>query len=338
MITVALDAVGGDHAPHEPVRGALAVADAATRILLVGDATLLERALHEQGGADNPNVEVVHAPDKISSEEDGARAVRAKPDCSVAVACRLVASGEAQAVVSPGHTGATMAASTLYLRRIPGVVRPGIAAVLPNPDGPVVLLDAGANADARAEHLVQFALMGRLFAREVLGVDAPTVGLLSIGEEGERGSELVLDTHALLRGSEGFVGNIEGRDILNRSADVVVTDGFTGNVALKLMEGTATFMLHQVREAVMSSLIGRIGGLLVRPSLRAMRERTHPDTYGGAYLLGVNGISVIGHGNGGSRAVANAIRLAARGADHGLVERFTEAIAREKASVAVAGP
>jgi glycerol-3-phosphate acyltransferase PlsX len=335
VTTVALDAMGGDFAPDEPVRGALAAVGGGIRVILVGDRPSLERALRTEGREEGGDIEIVHAPDKIASDEDGARAVRSKPECSVVVACRLVADGRAQAIVSPGHTGATMAASTLYLRRIPGVLRPGIAVILPNPQGPVVLLDAGANAEARPEHIRQFALLGRVFAREVLGVTDPTVGLLSIGEERERGSELVLESHALLRGTPGFVGNIEGRDILSRAADVVVTDGFTGNVALKLMEGTAAFLLEQVREAAMSSLRGRIGGFLVRPSLRAMRERTHPDTYGGAYLLGVNGIAVIGHGNGSARAVSNAIRLAARGARHDLVRRFAEAVAREKAPGAV---
>jgi glycerol-3-phosphate acyltransferase PlsX len=330
-VTVALDAMGGDHAPTEPIRGALAAAEDGIRVLLVGDRETLAAALEAERAAEGDLIRIVHAPEVVSSAEDGARAVRAKPDSSVAVACRLVKDGEAQALVSPGHTGATMAASILHLRRVPGVLRPGIAVILPNPEGPIVLIDAGANAEARPEHLRQFALMGRLFARDVLGVPSPTVGLLSIGEEGGRGSELVLEAHALLRGSPGFVGNIEGRDILARVTDVVVTDGFTGNVALKLMEGTAVFMLEQVRAAVTSSLIGRIGGLLVRPSLRAMREKTHPDTYGGAYLLGVGGISVIGHGNGRARAIANAVRLAARGVHSDLVSQLAEGIDQESA-------
>ena len=332
MVTVALDAMGGDHAPLEPVRGALA-AGPGIRVLLVGDRQIIESALAEVGAAEGSSLEIVHASEVIKSDEDGARAVRAKPDCSVALACRLVGDGTAQAIVSPGHTGATMAASTLYLRRVPGVLRPGIAVILPSPKGPVVLLDAGANAEARPEHLHQFSLMGRLFAREVLGIPQPTVGLLSIGEEGERGSDLVLETHGMLQGTQGFIGNIEGRDILTGDTNVVVTDGFTGNVALKVMEGTASIILDEVKSAVMSSLMGRIGGLLVRPSLRAMVKRTHPDTYGGAYLLGVRGISVIGHGNGSARAVSNAIRLAAKGVESGLVGRFEEAIAEEKQAV-----
>jgi glycerol-3-phosphate acyltransferase PlsX len=328
-VTVALDAMGGDHAPTEPVRGALAATRDDIRVQLVGDRSALIAALAAEQADESDRVQIVHAPEVITSAEDGARAVRAKPDSSVAVACRLVREGQAQAIVSPGHTGATMAASILYLRRVPGVLRPGIAVILPNPEGPVVLIDAGANAEARPEHLRQFALMGRLFARDVLGVASPSVGLLSIGEEGQRGSDLVLESYVLLQGTPGFIGNIEGRDIPARVADVVVTDGFTGNVALKLMEGTAVFMLEQVRAAVTSSLIGRIGGLLVRPSLRAMREKTHPDTYGGAYLLGVGGIAVIGHGNGRSRAVTNAIRLAARGARNDLVSRLAEGINQE---------
>jgi phosphate acyltransferase len=330
-VTVALDGMGGDDAPAAPVGAALRAAGAGVGVLLTGDEAVLRAELARQGG-ERPGIRVVHAPATIAGGEDGARAVRAKPDSSVAVACRLAGAGEAQAAVSAGHTGAMLAAATMHMRRVPGVARPGIAVVLPSESGPVVLIDAGANADARVEHLPQFALMGRLFARDVLGIAAPRVGLLSIGEEAERGSELVRAAHALLVGSPGFVGNVEGRDLPGGAADVVVTDGFTGNVVLKLYEGAARYLMREVRDAVGASLRGRVGGLLVRPSLRRMRERIDPNTYGGAYLLGVRGLAVIAHGNSSSTGIANAVLLAARGAREGLVEGLAAALATPPAA------
>jgi glycerol-3-phosphate acyltransferase PlsX len=195
----------------------------------------------------------------------------------------------------------------------------------------VVLLDVGASADARAEHFPQLAMMGRLFARDVLGIAEPRVGLLSIGEEEGKGSEVVQAAHALLRGGPGFVGNVEGRDILAGTVDVIVTDGFTGNVVLKTMEGTAAFLLGEVRSAVASTPVGKLGGLLVRPSLRRMRQRIDPEVYGGAVLVGVRGLAVIGHGNFSGRGIANAVRLAARGAREDMVGHFAAALAVEGA-------
>jgi glycerol-3-phosphate acyltransferase PlsX len=285
-----------------------------------------------RGASGVPGIEVVHAPDAVASGEEGARAVRAKPDSSVSMVCRLVGDGRAGAAVSAGNTGAMLAAATLYMRRVPGVIRPAIAVVLPSTGGgPVVLLDAGASAEARAEHYPQFAMMGRLFSRDVLGIAEPRVGLLSIGEEEGKGSELVLAAHGLLRDSPGFIGNVEGRDIPAGAVDVVVTDGFTGNVVLKTMEGLAVFLMGEVRDAVRSTMLGRVGGLLIRPPLRRMRDRIDPETYGGAVLLGVRGLAVIGHGNSTGRGIANAVRVAARGTRGRLVEQFGAALALEGA-------
>jgi glycerol-3-phosphate acyltransferase PlsX len=331
-VAVALDGMGGDNAPAAPVAGALEAAREGVAILLVGDERALAGELRRRGAAGAAGIEIVHAPDVVSADEEGARAVRAKPEASVSVACRLVGEGRAGAAVSAGNTGATLAAATLSMRRIPGVIRPAIAVTLPGAGGhPVVLLDAGASAEARPEHFPQLALMGRLFARDVLGIAAPRVGLLSIGEEDVKGSEAVLAAHALLRDTPGFAGNVEGRDILSRQVDVVVTDGFTGNVVLKTMEGTAGFLLREVRTAVGSTLRGRVGGLLVRPALRRLRERIDPESYGGAVLLGVRGLAVIGHGNATGRGVANALRLAARGVRERLAAQFAEALAHEGA-------
>jgi glycerol-3-phosphate acyltransferase PlsX len=318
-VTIALDAMGGDRAPAEPVRGAIMAATDGIRILLVGDGNVLRTELAAQGGSDG--VQIVHAPDRIDSSEDGAKAVRAKPESSLVVAFKLVADGSAQAVMSPGNTGASLAAATLHLRRLPGVIRPGIAVVLPSARGPVVLIDAGANHEARAEYLQQFAVMGRLLSRDVLQVAAPRVGLLSIGEEEGKGSELVQSAYAALEGSDGFVGNCEGRDIPEGLVDVVVTDGFTGNVALKLYEAAGTVMFREIRDALQSSVRGRAGGVLATPALRRLRKKFDADEYGGAYLLGVGGLVVIGHGNASGYAIANAIRMGARGVREGLVSR-----------------
>jgi glycerol-3-phosphate acyltransferase PlsX len=324
--------MGGDNAPAAPVRGALDAAREGTTVLLVGDEATLQAELSRQGAPIHEGVEIVHAADVVSSSEEGARAVRAKPDASVAVACRLVGQGRAGAAVSAGNTGAMLAAATLHIRRVPGVIRPAIAVVLPSTGGrPVVLLDAGASAEARPEHFPQLATMGRILSRDVLGVAQPRVGLLTIGEEEGKGSELVLAAHALLRDSPGFAGNVEGRDISRGLVDVVVTDGFTGNVVLKTMEGVAEFLLGEVRQAVASTALGRLGGLLVRPSLRRMRDRIDPETYGGAVLLGVRGVAVIGHGNSTGRGIGNAVRVAARGIRERLVEDFTAALAQEGA-------
>ncbi len=325
-VTIALDGMGGDRAPAEPVRGAIAAAREGVRILLVGDATTLAAELAAQGGAPD-GIAIVHAPDIVGSNEDGAKAVRAKPESSLVVACKLVAGGTAQGMMSPGNTGATLAAATLYIRRLPGVIRPGIAAVLPSARGPVVLIDAGANHESRSEYLQQFAVMGRLLARDVLLIPAPRVGLLSIGEESGKGSELVQVTYAALESTEGFVGNVEGRDIPQGTVDVVVTDGFTGNVALKLYEGAGAVMFSEIKSVLRTSLRGKLGGLLARPAIRRLRAKFDVDEYGGAYLLGVRGIVVIGHGNASGYAIANAIRLCARGVQGHLVERVEAGLA-----------
>jgi len=252
--------------------------------------------------------------------EKPADAVRAKPDSSLVASVRAVHEGTADAVVSAGNTGAMLAAGLLELRRIPGVMRPAIAVPIPAQRGPSVLIDAGANADARAEHLLQFATMGAVFAEEMLGISDPEVRLLSIGEEPEKGNQLTLDAHALLAASDlNFAGNCEGRDLLVGAADVVVTDGFSGNVALKVTEGTIRSVLDAFRSEIGASARGKLGGLLIRPAARRLRRRLDPDTYGGAYLLGLRGLAVVAHGNSSRTAIANAVRLAARGVERDVV-------------------
>lgn len=318
--------MGGDRAPEEPVRGALFAVGEGHRVILVGDEPVLRAEIARQGGEAGA-VEIRHAPDRIESGDEGARAVRGRPDSSLVVATKLVADGEAGAVVSMGNTGAMMTAATLILRRVPGVHRPAIAVILPTEVGTLVLLDAGANADARPEHLPQFATMGRLFARDILGVREPRIGLLSIGEEPGKGSELIQEAHALLKDTPGFVGNVEGRDIPAGTVDVVVTDGFTGNVALKLYEASGKMMMNELRRAAASSKRATLGGWLLRPALRGVRKRIDPEDHGGAYLLGVQGIAIVGHGSSSGRAVANAIRLAGDGIRHGTVASIAAEVA-----------
>jgi phosphate acyltransferase len=314
MVRVAVDAMGGDRAPEEIVAGALEARADGIQPILFGPR-----------GLDTGGLELVDAPDTIGMDEKPADAVRSKPDSSLVAANRAVGRGEAEAVVSAGNTGAMLAAGLLEIRRLKGVMRPAIAAVIPARYGATVLIDAGANADARPEHLLQFGHMGSVFAEEVLERANPEVRLLSIGEEDEKGNQLTLEAHALLRDSSlNFRGNTEARELLRFAADVVVTDGFTGNVALKLLEGTIKELLDALREEVSATARGKVGGLLIRPAARGLRNRLDPDTYGGAYLLGLRGLSVIAHGNSSRTAIANAIRLAARGVDHRVVDRLSE--------------
>jgi glycerol-3-phosphate acyltransferase PlsX len=266
-------------------------------------------------------------------DEKPSDAAREKRGSSMFAACRAVGEGDAQAVVSAGNTGAMLAAGLLEIRRLPDVHRPAIAVPLPSVGGTSVLIDAGANADARPEHLLQFAQMGAVFAQEILAIREPKVALLSIGEEPEKGNRLVRETHPLLEESSlRFVGNVESRDLLAHAADVVVCDGFTGNMALKLMEGTIKTLLDEFRGEIEATARGKLGGLLIRPAARCLRRRLDPETYGGAYLLGLRGLSVIAHGNSSRTAIANAITLGAQGARANVVERVAALMAEKVAA------
>jgi phosphate acyltransferase len=313
-VRVAVDAMGADRGPEEIVAGARAAASDTIQPIVVGPP-----------GLDTQGLDLIEASQVIEMDEKPTDAVRSKRDSSLVVACRAVGEGRADAVVSPGNTGAMLAATLRYLGRIQGVRRPAIAVAIPSRRGPSVILDAGANADARPENLLQFAHMGAVFAEEILDIPNPEVRLLSIGEEREKGNQLAIEAHDLLAESDlNFKGNTEGRDLLVGAGDVVVTDGFTGNVALKLLEGTIKNLLDALREEIAASPRGKLGGLLIRPAARRLRDRLDPDTYGGAYLLGLRGLAVVAHGNSSSRAIANAVRLAARGVEHDVVGRLAE--------------
>jgi len=312
MSRIAVDAMGGDRGPEAVIDGALAAR-----------ADGIEPVVFGEAGLDTHGLELVETTQVVGMDEKPADVLRAKEDSSLVRAVKAVADGEADAVVSPGNTGAMLAAGLVEIRRLAGVRRPAIAVPIPAKNGPCVLVDAGANADCRPEHLVQFATMGAVFCEEILGIARPTVRLLSIGEEAEKGNQLALETHALLAASAlDFRGNAEGRDILEGAADVLVTDGFTGNVALKTVEGTIRSVLGGLRAEIEASTTTKLGGLLIRPAARRLRSRLDPDTYGGAYLLGLKGLVVIAHGNSSSIAIANAIRLAARGVENDVVGRL----------------
>ena len=324
-VRVAVDAMGGDRAPEEIVAGALVAASDSVEPVLFGR--------HDELDPIAEGLEIVHADDIVAMDEKPSDAAREKRASSMFAACRAVGEGDAQAVVSAGNTGAMLAAGLLEIRRLPDVHRPAIAVPLPSIGGTSVLIDAGANADARPEHLVQFGHMGSVFAEEILGISDPNVALLSIGEEPEKGNRLVRETHPVLEASHlDFVGNVESRDLLAHAADVVVCDGFTGNMALKLMEGTIKTLLDELRKEIEASPRGKLGGLLIRPAARGLRKRLDPETYGGAYLLGLRGLVVIAHGSSSRTAIANAITLGAQGAAGNVVARVAARLEEEVAA------
>ena len=320
MTTVALDGRGAERGPETIVAGIRAAAGDGIGVRVFGDRSALGAA-HGIAG-----VEVLPATEAITNDEDPVAAVRGTPRASVVLAAGDVAEGRSGAVVSLGPTGATMTAALFALKRLHGVRRPALAVQLAVPGRdrpPSLLLDVGANADVRTADLIQFAYLGAAFSEAVLGVKRPRVALLSVGEEAKKGSAEVVEAHSALAGAEriDFRGNVEGRDLLADAADVIVTDGFTGNVALKTIEGTAKTVADGVRAAARSGPIAAAGGLLLRPALGELRRRMDPDTTGGAILLGLRGVAVVGHGSSGPDGVANAIRLAARSVDERAVER-----------------
>ncbi len=322
-VTVALDGFGAEQGFGALAEGARMAAADGIRVRVFGPPGEL--------GLDGvEGIEVVPTSEWIGNDEDPVAAVRAKKEASVVRAAADVAEGRAEAMASPGSTGATMAAATFGLRRLKGVQRPALAVQLPVPGKPVLFLDVGANVEVRAQHLVQFAFLGAAFSAAVLGVERPRVGLLSVGEEAGKGREEVAAAHDVLSRAGGidFAGNVEGRDLPAGTADVVVTDGFTGNVSLKLMEGTAKTVTAAIRDAARSNPLAALGGLLMRPALGGLRRELHPDTTGGAILLGLRGIAVVGHGSSGAEGIANAVRLAARCAEVDAVGR-TAALLRE---------
>lgn len=322
-VVVAFDALGAEAGPDAVLPGVSAVVGDGIGVRVFGRAS----ELGDLAGLDG--VEVIDTDDVIGNDEDPVRSVRGRPDSSIVRAAADVAAGDSHALASPGSTGATMTAALFALKRIRSVQRPALAVQLPAPgrERPVLLLDVGANSEARPSHLVQFAFLGSAFAEAVLGVSKPRVALLSVGEEEKKGTPLVIAAHGTLAGAEGvnFVGNVEGRDLLDPEADIVVTDGFTGNVVLKTIEGTARAVGAAVGDAARSNPMSMAGGLLMKPALGSLRRTLDPDATGGAILLGLRGVAVVGHGSSGPEGVANQIRLAARSVTQNATEQ-TEAL------------
>lgn len=326
---IAIDAMGGDYAPDEIVKGALqaALTYQDTEIVLVGQPERIEEVL---GGSERPkNISVKAASEIISMEEHPANAVRKKKDSSIVVATRMVKEGEADAVVSAGSTGAQMAAALLGLGRIKGIERPAIVTVMPTLEGGKLILDVGANPDAKPEHLVQYAMMGNIYAEKILGLKNPRVALLNIGSEETKGNELAQMTYPLLKQIPvNFIGNIEGRDVPFGRADVIVCDGFVGNVLLKTSEGLAGALFQLIKEKITSSTVRKLGALAIKPGLKEIAQMMDYAEYGGAPLLGVNGISVICHGSSKQKAIFNAVRVARECTESQFIEEIRKELPR----------
>ncbi len=327
--TIAVDAMGGDYAPAHPVAGAvLAAREFGTRILLVGraDEVRAELARHRPAGLP---IEIIHASEVVGMDESPVNAFRRKKDSSIRVAAALVREGRALGVVSAGNTGAVMTTVKMICGVLEGVERPALCAVVPNLKGHSVWLDVGANIDCRPEHLVQFAIMGHLYAREVLGVAIPRVGLMSIGEEDSKGNEVTREAFRVLKEAPlNFIGNVEGRDIFNGEADVIVCDGFIGNVSLKAVESAADAIVHFLKEEIGKSFRAKLGYLLARPAFRSFRKKVDYAEYGGVPLLGVRAAAIICHGGSSARAVKNAVRVALDFHENRVNDRIHDEIAR----------
>ncbi len=321
LTAIAVDAMGADKAPDPEICGAIQAArELPVRVLLVGPQERLRPLLQEALRGENLPIEIVHASEHIAMDEKAAQAVRNKKDSSMRVGLKLVRERRAAGFVTAGNTGAAMVTAKMVLSALPGVDRPALAAVLPTTAGtPCVLLDVGANVDCRAQNLVQFAVMGELYARSVLKIKRPRVGLLSIGEEEGKGNELTGEAFPFLKELPlNFIGNVEGRDIYNGNADVIVCDGFVGNVALKTSEGLTRLVRDMLKDSLRRTVTAQVGALLSRKAFSAFKRKTDPSEYGGAPLLGVRGVCIVGHGSSNDRAIRNGIRVAAEFAETGV--------------------
>ena len=321
--------MGGDRGPVVNIEGAVAAArELGLSVLLVGNEEELSRSLrrHSTNGL---GITICHAPETVGMNESPSAALRKKKHSSIRVGLELVKRGEADAFISAGNTGAVMATAMVTLGSLPGVERPAIALIVPTLRGQSILLDAGANADCKPRHLLQFAIMGDIYARQVMGKKSPTVGLLSIGEEESKGNELTREAFKELEEerSLNFTGNVEGRDVFSGAADVIVCDGFTGNIALKISESAAEFFTVLLKEELEKGLVGKLGALLTRGAFRRFKKRVDYTEYGGAPLLGVGGMCIISHGRSTAKAIKNAIRVAAECVENKVIEHIRKGIA-----------
>jgi glycerol-3-phosphate acyltransferase PlsX len=335
MTKIVIDAMGSDNSPRSEVDGAIAAARAyGVHVILAGDESRLKPMLKERS-ADGLPVEIRHASQTIAMDEKPAAVLRRKKDSSVHVAAALVRDGLASGLVSAGNTGAVMAIAKMLVGVVPGVDRPALATVVPTLTGRAVLLDVGANVTCKPHHLVQFALMGHLFSKQIVGVESPRVGLMSVGEEESKGTDLTKGVHKSLKELQlNFIGNVEGRDIYNGRADVIVCDGFTGNVALKTSEGLVEAMLQLMKEELSRNLQAKLGALLSRDSFTRLKKRLDYSEYGGAPLIGLRGVCIICHGRSTGNAIKNAIRVAKEFAEN----RVNEKLQEELSQISVHGP
>jgi glycerol-3-phosphate acyltransferase PlsX len=328
---IALDAMGGDHAPQRPVEGAILALreyQQISKLFLVGDERVIEQELLRHDFSDS-RLEIVNATEVIGMEEKAAQAVRRKKKSSISISVDLVKTGDAEAVVSAGNTGAMVAATTIKLRTLPGVDRPGIAAPIPTESNVFIIIDAGANIDPRPRHLLQYAVMGSVYSKHVLRYPNPSIGLMSVGEEDVKGSDFTREVFKMLRGSHlNFRGNIEGHDLFENPVEVVVCDGFVGNVVLKTCEAIAHAIFRWLKHELKANPIRYTGAMMAKGAFQAIRKKTNPEEYGGSPLLGVNGICIIAHGGSTAIAIKNAIRVAAESIQHQVNPHIVEEISR----------
>ena len=328
--TIIVDGTGGDYAPREIVKGVIESAQLfpALRFIVTGPVKMITEEFAVHGGVGG--IKIVDAPEVIEMGEEPGRAVKTKQNSSIVVGMRLIKEGRADAFVSAGNTGATMAASLLIIGRIAGVKRPAIGVILPSATGSFLILDAGANADNKPEYLPQFAVMGSTYAKDALGITNPKVGLLNLGEEAEKGSLFTKEAFQLIRETPvNFIGNVEGNTVFEGQVDVLVTDGFTGNVFLKVVEGVAATFLGALKEGIIGSVRGKAGGFLLTPAITEMIKKNDPEETGGAVLLGIDGVCIIGHGRSNAKAIRNAVRVAAASVENDIVGHIRQGIARD---------
>lgn len=327
-VTIAVDGMGGDYAPSEVVKGVAESAQQFPEIafILTGPEAVIRAELKKYPSTGN--ISIADAPEIIEMSEEPGRAVRGKKKSSIVVGTGLVKEGQADAFLSAGNTGAAMASALLDFGRIEGVKRPAIALTLPTKRGRVLLLDAGANADCKPEYLPQFAVMGAVYDRDVLGVENPVVGLLNIGEEAEKGSVFTKEAYGLLKNTAvNFVGNVEGRELMEGKVDVAVTDGFTGNIVLKVVEGVGSQLLGSLKSGIIGSTRAKVGGVFLKPVLMDIKHHTDPEETGGAILLGLNKVCIIAHGSSSAKAIKNAVHVAARAVENNVVEHIKQGMA-----------
>lgn len=329
---IALDAMGGDHAPTATVQGALLALKAyphITKLYLVGDAPSIESLLNQNNSSDSSRVEILHTTEVVDMTDSPSTAVRRKRDSSINRAVELVKDGRAEAIVSAGNTGAAVASTTIKLRMLPGIERPGIATLLPTETNVSVLIDAGANIDPHAKHLLQYGIMGSIYSKHILGYRNPTVGLMSIGTEDSKGSPLTKTAFELLKKSNlNFRGNIEGHDLFENPMEVIVCDGFVGNAVLKTCEATAKAIFTWLKHELTKSPLRKAGAYVAKGAFRTIKKKTNYEEYGGSPLLGVNGICIISHGSSTPLAIQNAIRVASEAISHQVNPHIIEEIAR----------